>query len=98
MASPGGRLPATMDQDVGPLPRLPTSAMVTLYAFGGVVTPNGNTHTLPSTVPPVGAPAQLSEGGALAEAGAGSTTADNVPSIVAAAPAMTATRLLSFIV
>ncbi len=71
--------------------------MLTLYALGGVVTPNGNTHTLPSTVPPVGAPAQLSDGGALAAAGAGSTTPDSVPSAVAATPAMTAARLVSLI-
>src|SRR5690348_818570 len=94
---PGGRLPATTDQVVGPLPRLPSSAMVTLYSFGLVVWPKASTHTLPSTVPPVGAPAQLRDGAKLADTGAGTTTAASVPSIVAAAPAVTAARLVSLI-
>src|SRR5215831_6641891 len=79
MVSPGGRLPATTDQVVGPLPRLPSSAMVTLYSFGVAVWPEASTHTPPSTVPPVGAPSQLRDGRKLARAGAGSTTAASVP-------------------
>src|SRR5215470_11275132 len=94
---PGGRLPATTDQVVGPLPRLPSSAMVTSYEFGWVVWPKASTHTLPSTVPPVGAPAQLKDGARLARAGAGATTADSVPTNVAAAPAVSAARLVSLI-
>src|SRR5215472_12278665 len=98
MVSPGGRLPATTDQVVGPLPRLPSSAMVTLYSFGLVVWPKASTHTLPSTVPLVGAPSQPRDGRKLARAGAaGTTTAASVPANVAAAPAVTAARLASLI-
>src|SRR5260370_18636889 len=97
MFSPGGRLPATTDEVVGPLLRLPSSAMVSLYSFGLVVWPKASTHRLPSTVPLVGAPAQLRDGAKLADAGTGTTTADSVPSIVAAAPSVTAARLVNLI-
>jgi hypothetical protein len=47
-------------------------------------------------VPLVGAPAQLRDGAKLADAGAGTTTAASIPSIVAAA-AVSAARLVSLI-